>query len=103
MKFDSTSPEYASVESFAEFLMDEDRKSFLPGEAQAVSISVNRKLADVMAELKSYGFTVGNNALQKTGRGFTSNPNGTHPFQENPTFTTPGTSNILGFAGSEGY
>jgi hypothetical protein len=53
--------------------------------------------------LKGYGFTVVTLAVQNVTRGFNSNPNGTHPFQANPTHTTPGGSNILGFAGSEGF
>jgi hypothetical protein len=103
MKFDPTSPEYASVEALAEFLMDDERTSFFPGEAQAVAIAARSDVKTVTEELRSYGFKVVTAEIQRTIRGFNSNPNGTHPFQANPTFTTSGSSNILGFAGTEGY
>lgn len=103
MRFDSKSPEYSSVESFVEFLMDDDRTSFFPGEAQAVALATRSSMPAVTEELKGYGFTVVTLAVQNVTRGINSNPNGTHPFQANPTFTTSGSSNIVGFAGSEGY
>jgi hypothetical protein len=103
MRFDHKSPEYASVEALVQFLMDDDRTSFFPGEAQAVSIATKTHMVKVTEELKGYGFTVMAAEVVKNTRGFNSNPNGTHPFQANPTFTTSGSSNILGFAGSEGY
>jgi hypothetical protein len=103
MRFDSKAPEYASVETFVQFLLDDDRTSFFPGEAQAVAIATRSSMPAVTEELKGYGFTVVTLAVQNVTRGFNSNPNGTHPFQANPTHTTPGGSNILGFAGSEGF
>lgn len=103
MRFDPKAPEYASVESFVQYLMDDERAAFFPGEAQAVSIATSRPMQEVVAEIQSYGFKTVVLAVQKITRGFQSNPNGTHPFQENPTFTTSGTNNIVGFAGSEGY
>lgn len=103
MKFDPKSPEYASVEVFVEFLMDDDRTSFFPGEAQAVAIATCRDQKAVTDELKGYGLTTVALDVQKVTRGFNSNPNGTHPFQANPTYTTSSGSNILGFAGSEGH
>lgn len=103
MRFDSKAPEYASVEALVQFLMDDERTSFFPGEAQAVSIASKRPMHEVVAEVQSYGFTTVVLAVQKITRGFNSNPNGTHPFQANPTFTTSGSSNIVGFAGTEGY
>lgn len=103
MRFDPKHPEYASVEAFVQFLMDDDRTTFFPGEAQAVAIATRTEQKNVMAALYDYGFKTVDVRVQKTTRGINDNPNGTHPFQANPTFTTSGSSSILGFAGSEGY
>lgn len=103
MRFDSKAPEYLTVEALVQYLLDDDRISFFPGEAQAVSIATKTPIADVMTELVSYGFKSTTLAVQNITRGFNSNPNGTHPFQENPTFTTSGSNSIIGFAGTEGY
>lgn len=103
MRFDPKAPEYASVEALVQFLMDDERTSFFPGEAQAVAIATRRDQKAVSDELKEYGFTTVALDVQKVTRGFNSNPNGTHPFQANPTYTTSGGSNILGFAGSQGF
>jgi hypothetical protein len=49
MRFDHKSPEYASVEALVQFLMDDDRTSFFPGEAQAVSIATKTHMVKVGA------------------------------------------------------
>lgn len=96
-------PEYKSLQAFVEFLVDDERNSFLPGEAQAVAENAKTTLAVVVAALKDWGFEQKFNPPKREVRGFSSNPNGTFPFAANPTFTTPGGSNISGFAGNEGY
>lgn len=65
-------PEYASVEDFVQFCMDEDRKAFLPGEAQKVAAATHRTIRDIMAEFISYGLHVETHPVA-TCRGFTSN------------------------------
>ena len=98
-------PEHASIEAFVQFLMDDERDSFLPGEAQKVAEAMRCSTHEVIMELKGYGFKTRTNGVQTQAvRGFTSNPHGTPRFSgENSTFTTPGGSNICGFAGREGY
>lgn len=103
MRFDPKAPEHLSVEAFVQFLLDDERTSFFPGEAQAVAIATRSDVKTVSEELQSYGLKVVTLSVQNVTRGFKSNPNGTHPFQENPTYTTAGTSSIIGFAGSSGY
>ena len=68
-------PEFASVETFVEHLMDDERESFFPGEAQKVAQRTGAKVSEVTAALKSYGFTCKFNAKAPEGRGFTSNDN----------------------------
>lgn len=99
MRFDPMHPEFADVESFVQFLMDEDRTTFLPGEAQAVAIRLKKAQKDVTEEIVSFGFQLTTAQNRTPGRGILSNPNGTHPFQANPTFATSGSDNIQGFAG----
>lgn len=100
----STEPEFASVESFVEFLMDDERVTFSPGEAQKVAANTKLALSQIIAELKSFGLGVAINPTQnKNVRGITSHSHGSHPFGgNNSTFTTPGGSNIMGFAGRQG-
>lgn len=102
MRFDHKSPEYASVESFVQFLMDDERTSYYPGEIQAVAKASGHSMTAVAKEVQSYGFSPVVGEIQRVTRGFNDNPNGTHPHQANPTFTTSGSSNILGLAGFEG-
>jgi hypothetical protein len=102
--FNHKDPEFANVETFAQFLMDEDRTSFLPGEAQAVARATGQTIVAVMDELRSYGFTITNRVIQGETRGVNSNPNGTHPFSgSGSTFTTSGHDSIMGFAGNRGW
>ena len=99
MRFDPKHPEFASVEVFVQFLTDDERTTFFPGEAQAVSVNTGKTQRVVTAEIMEYGFQPIVGANKNPGRGFLSNPNGTHPFQANPTYATSGSDNIQGFAG----
>lgn len=95
-------PEFESIEAFIEHLLDDERNSFSPGEAQKVSKRTGIPLSEVMKELVDFGFRKVVKEVAREVRGVMSNPNGTHPFQANPTFTTPGSDSIIGFAGREG-
>jgi hypothetical protein len=100
----STEPEFASVESFVEFLLDDERDTFSPGEAQKVAANTKSSLSQIIEELKGFGLGIALNKVQsKNVRGICSHSHGTHPFGGgNSTFTTPGGSNIMGFAGRQG-
>jgi hypothetical protein len=99
---DRKAPEYATVETFVQYLMDDERYTFLPGEAQVIAQNTKVSLAVVVKALKDWGFEQKFMEPQKNVRGFSSNPNGTFPFIANPTYTTPGGDNICGFAGVAG-
>lgn len=51
-------PEFASVEAFVQFLMDDERSTFTPGEAQKVAEAVHRPIKEITEEIKGYGFTI---------------------------------------------
>jgi len=104
MRSKTVEPEFASVESFVEFLLDDERTSFLPGEAQKVAANTKCALSVIIEELKGFGLSIAtNNVQRKDVRGISSHSHGTHPFGgANSTFTTPGGSNIQGFAGRSG-
>jgi hypothetical protein len=102
MKIERDAPEYETVESFVAFLFDDERTTFLPGEAQVIAENIGRTTAEVVKILEDWGFKRSLNSPTKTVRGVNSNPNGTFPFAANPTFTTPGGDNICGFAGTAG-
>ena len=102
-KRNGVEPEFLSVEAFVEFLMDDERTSFLPGEAQKVAANTKSRLSQIIDELKGFGLTIHTNVVQKETRGINSHSHGTHPFSGNgSTFTTPSGSNIMGFAGRIG-
>ncbi len=65
-------PEFASIEAFVQFCMDDERDTFLPGEAQKVAAAIKRNLPEVVAELKSYGLTPVTREV-KSVRGINSN------------------------------
>lgn len=67
-------PEFKSVEAFAQHLMDDDRETFSPGEAQKVAEAIHRPLREVTEEIKSYGFKVQIARVEREVRGFNSNP-----------------------------
>lgn len=95
-------PEYKNVEAFISFLFDDDRNYFYPGEAQEVARQTGKNIREIMGILGTWGFKIQVDEPNKGIRGVSSNPNGTHPFQSNPTYTMSGTSNITGFAGRSG-
>lgn len=67
-------PEFETVETFAQFLMDDDRETFTLGEAQKVAENVRQRLAEVVQELTNgYGFKVSELKSRAVVRGFSSN------------------------------
>jgi hypothetical protein len=51
-------PEFASVEAFVTYCMDDERTTFVPGDAQKIAVHTKQTLQKVMIDLKSYGLTV---------------------------------------------
>lgn len=95
-------PEFSSIEAFLQFCEDDEKTTFLPGDAQKIAAATRQSTSDVVKILVSKGLKVRTNEI-KSVRGITSNPHGTNRWTgEGNTFTTPGTDNITGFAGREG-
>jgi hypothetical protein len=67
-------PEFASVESFAEFCMDDDRDSFTFGELQKLRETLLRSPGKIVKDLAGYGLRYEGRAHEKAVRGFTSSP-----------------------------
>jgi len=66
-------PEFGSIGAFVEFLLDDGRETFKPGEAQKIAGHIHRPIKEVMDELtRGYGLKVEIRSTH-TPRGFTSN------------------------------
>jgi len=77
-------PEFQGIEALVQFCIDDDRKTFMPGEAQKVSQwcllqgQAEMNIAAVIRELRTYGLTQGINMDAKINenphhRGVTAN------------------------------
>jgi hypothetical protein len=66
-------PEYESVETFAEFLMADDRESFTYMEADTIATGLKVATYVVIDGLKEYGFGYEGRTSEKRVRGFRSN------------------------------
>jgi hypothetical protein len=72
---DPTDAEYADVETFAEFLADDEREEYTHGELQVLNANTGKIVATIKAELAAYGFRLKGRPFEKQIRGFTANPN----------------------------
>lgn len=66
-------PEFKNIEKFVEYLIDDERETFRPWEAQKVAESIKKPLAFVIEQLKSYGLKVELPNRQAAVRGINSN------------------------------
>jgi len=97
----STFPEYESVESFAQYLLDDERDSFNLGEAHMVAKATGVSNLTVVRELtEGYGFTLIPPSTPKAVRGFTANSH--NRWEGNPGAGGGGGDSLTGFAGREG-
>ena len=87
-------PEFASVETFGEFLLDEDRTEFTYEEAVLIAKNLKHSVATlVIRDLKSYGFTMTERGIPKRVRGFTTS--------SHDRYYGPGSSKMHGGSGHE--
>ena len=98
------SPELASVESFADFLLADDRTEFTFDEAVALSEALGQSVpVYVIRGLKALGFTMEPREIPKEVRGFNSNSHDRWSGKGScPTHGGSGHEQITGFAGQEG-
>jgi hypothetical protein len=88
-----TSPEFESIEAFAQFLLDEERTEFCLDEVLQLAETLRRSNPRIIAELKSYGFQMTAREVPKKVRGFTSS--------SHDRFYGPGSSKMHGGSGYE--
>lgn len=95
-------PEYASVLTFVEFLLEEGRTTFQHYDAGRLSAATGRTAAEIRAELQSWGLRVEELPRPK-GRGFLSSSHDRYfgPGSEK-MHGGSGWEQVNGFAGDEG-
>lgn len=96
-------PEYESIETFVQYVMDEDRTMFDHNDLGELACGLQRSRCKVREELEGFGLTLAPRAFEKRVRGFTTS--------SNDRWFGPGSSNshggsgweqIAGFAGRKG-
>ena len=97
-----TEPEFQSVETFAEFLVDEDRTSFTAAEVNAIAVATRTSHHKVRVALEGYGLTLERRANEQRVRGFQTSSHDRYfgPGAEK-THGGSGWEQIAGFAGEE--
>ena len=93
-------PEYASIEDFIEFLMDEDRAQYDHRELQALSYNIRLSASKVRKELDSWGLTLQERPKERRVRGINSWDN--NRWAGNPCGGGSGWEQIAGFSGQRG-
>lgn len=98
-----TAPEFESVETFVEFLMDEDRDSFTHVELGELAFGLQRSRCKVRADLESYGLKLVERAPERRVRGFTTSSNDRwFGPGASKSYGGSGWEQISGFAGQKG-
>lgn len=69
-----SAPEFATVETFAQFLIDDERTEFTHEELSGVAYRVERSISTVRVELEAYGFKLARREVPKNFRTLNSNP-----------------------------
>lgn len=68
-------PEYASINAFAQFLLDDDREEFSHEDLTALNQRLKIPVAAIRKELEDIGFKLALRAPEKRVRGFTTSSN----------------------------
>ncbi len=68
-------PEYSSIETFVQFLLDDERDSYNHEELTALNFRTRMPVNAIRKELEGYGLTLANRPNEKKVRGFSSNSN----------------------------
>lgn len=93
-------PEYASIEDFVEYLLDDDRVSYTHRDLGLLSESLGLSVAKVRAALDSWGLKLAERPHEQEVRGFSSWDN--NRWAGNPCGGGTGWEQISGFAGRKG-
>ena len=93
-------PEYASIEDFVQYLLDEDREGYNHEDLQALSASLRLSRHKVRAELDSWGLHLMIRPHEQQVRGFSSWDE--NRWEGNPCGGGSGWEQVAGFAGKKG-
>lgn len=67
-----SAPEYASIEDFVQYMMDDDRSEYDHEDLKALNYRLRKPLHEIKSELESYGLKLKHRESEKKGRGFQS-------------------------------
>lgn len=93
-------PEYASIEDFVEYLLDEDRDSFGHEDLELLSYSLQLSIVKVRVELEGWGLKLSPRQKARTVRGYSSWDE--NRWEGNPCGGGSGWEQIAGFVGRKG-
>lgn len=100
---DPSDGEFASVEDFVEFLVDDDRTGFDWRHLNCLSSRTGRSNRELRRELESWGFVLAERQAPRQHRGFNSNPHDRwYGPGSCPTHGGSGWEEITGMAGRKG-
>jgi hypothetical protein len=100
---DPQAPEFESVESFIEYLCDDDRTEFTHGELAALNARLHVPTRLLRRELEGYGLTLRGQAHEVQVRTYLSNPHDRWSGPgSSPTHGGSGWEQIAGMAGQVG-
>jgi len=68
-------PEYVSMETFVQFLTDDDRTVFTHEDLQELAVHLQICRSKIRSELEGYGLKLGVREIPKRVRGFTTSSN----------------------------
>jgi len=77
---DSSEPEYADVDTFAQYLYDNEMGEFDHIDLKNLNETTKTPIREIQADLEGYGFTRKERPIDKKVRGISDNPHGTPPF-----------------------
>lgn len=99
----ASEPEYASVEAFVQYCMDDERDSFTHVELRALALNARRSGSKIREELESFGMVLAHREPSRRTRGFTtSSLDRWYGPGACKTHGGSGYEQILGFAGRKG-
>lgn len=100
---DPNDDEFESIETFAEYLMDDERTEFTHVELGCLNRRLGLVTHTIRKELESYGFTLKHRAKEQSFRGFsTSSHDRWYGPGSSKSHGGSGWEQISGFAGQKG-
>ena len=100
---DDALPEYASLEAFVEYCLEDERETFDHVDLGELAFRLQRSRCAVRKDLEGYGLKLIVRAPEKRVRGFTSNPHDRwYGPGSCPSHGGSGHEQINGFAGRRG-